>query len=321
ARLRAIRLAAIGPAWEGGPARLAGYAADNGALPGNLAALLTQPDSQCADPENVNPDLTRCFRLKTPVFDPTPDLATGLVSGTDGESLSGQQLLKGWRGPYLELAPGSSTFRDGWGNRSAAAADDNSTFGWGFEPFTASTAGAATIITPLRVTSLGKDGLAGAAGGFDADTSLSIAATDWLVDIANWRVRLNGGQGAWYSVSLLVYQDAADGGHWRRLSTAPVDGSAPASGPSVACGDISASQGMVYLDSSCGAQELRFPPNVGYPSGSVSSLVPYGRHLLVVVRHTAGGSAQTALPNQAWATTVDLVRGALPPAATLEVRS
>lgn len=239
ARLSAMRLAMIGPGLES-PARIAGFGADNGVLPSTLSDLLTRPEG------------ATLFGMLAPVFDPAPDTVTGLNRPEKAESgkVSGVYLPKGWRGPYVELPPGATTMRDGWANRDADDVSDAANFGWDAQPPVA--AG-----SPLRVSSRAADGLSDAsipANPFAADVSMVIPASHWRTDITDWPVTLSGkpsGGGNWFSLSLLVFDNAApEGRKWRRHSTASVI--EPFRAPQDAavalppCGQ--ANKGAIYLD-------------------------------------------------------------------------
>ncbi len=162
-------------------------------------------------------------------------------------------LPKGWRGPYVALPPGADArFRDGWGNVSRDAggdpdpAADASQHGWGFE----------LDANSLAIESRGADGLPGDAGEtpYDADLPVAIASGDWRVDLSGWSVDLRNATGSTRTglyVRLLVYAyDATDGHAWTAHDTGTVD----------------------LADATTGS--ATFPAD---------TLVPVGRHLLVVV--------------------------------------
>ncbi|MES2502471.1 MAG: prepilin-type N-terminal cleavage/methylation domain-containing protein [Pseudomonadota bacterium] len=96
------------------------------------------------------------------------------------------ELYGGWRGPYLETFPESSTgrraFRDGWGNAdiSGASAD----FGWIYSQ---------SDLSGVAVTSLGADSQADDAGGSAEGYDKDFPTSGNLVEVADYQVSLNGG--------------------------------------------------------------------------------------------------------------------------------
>lgn len=303
-RLQALRSAMIGPALDAGTG-LAGFAADNGALPGSIEELLSSTRD--------------AFAARAPVFDKLPD-GDGLDAGSDTVALTTHPLLKGYRGPYIDLAPGSSVYRDGWSNGNGIDDPSDASFdpnhGWAFTAFSAT--------GPLRVASLGRNGLLDAtapAEPFDVDADIGIADADWRTDIVGGlAVRLRGKAG-WFSVSLLVYDNTGTSsnptGRWRRYSTAPLP-IASLSTPST-CGQLSNGQG--YLDGTAECTvTLTFPAGGGYGSPGIDTRVPYGRHMLVLVDNTGAAYSYTVSSVTTYvAAPVDFHRRSVPATVTLEV--
>ena len=128
-RMARIRVAVVGedePVFAG-QRRLAGFVADVGALPADLADLTGPPAAGDAAYQSCTPELE------------------------DGYQLSAHALFKGRRPPYLVLEastdPSNPRYRDGWGTKSVA--NDALYHGWGW------TVAADT----LTVVSLGADGI------------------------------------------------------------------------------------------------------------------------------------------------------------------
>jgi prepilin-type N-terminal cleavage/methylation domain-containing protein len=267
-RLDALRAGIVGETgaiWSG-EARLSGFVADNGRLPDSLREL-TATDladaTECVSGGVTNAAKLHCFKARLPVFDPTPDSTSGLDNGSGDEiNLSGdaEKLLKGQR-RLLEARAGGAAYRDGWGNTGSG--DDADNFGWGVTfP--------ATAVDPLKIKSLGANNAVDASPPspdteFVSDIEKSILADDWSQDIVGWSVRLTNLSGSaqpasgYLAVSLLVYENALGGGKWRRY-TSNFNGSL-ADGDSV---------------------DLVFPGG-GYPGGSLSTRIPQGEHLLLLV--------------------------------------
>lgn len=252
ARLDELTVAIMGQgdAVYDGMRRLSGYVADNGALPGNIAALLAPPTG------------FDTVALRAPLFDPDPDATTGINNGGTEVALNapGQQVFKGHRNAYIAIPTPGSGYRDGWGGD------------W------------QVVATPFSITSLGADGAAGGAGLYDTDLSLAIAATDWLVDIAGWQVTLTNTTGTDIAVtapggiyvSLLEYindADSVNAFNWKRYSTNAVN-----------CLDGSG-DGLVNGVGCNATATLTFPAQGSSP-GEVawSTGVAQGRHLLLVVQ-------------------------------------
>lgn len=304
-RLQALRSAMIGPALDAGTG-LAGFAADNGALPGSIEELLSSTRD--------------AFAARAPVFDKLPD-GDGLDAGSDTVALTTHPLLKGYRGPYIDLAPGSSVYRDGWSNGNGIDDPSDASFdpnhGWAFTAFSAT--------GPLRVASLGRNGLLDAtapAEPFDVDADIGIADTDWRTDIVGGlAVRLRGKAVGWFSVSLLVYDNTGTSsnptGRWRRYSTSLISGGAPPSGTPT-CGQVG--NGFGYLDATTDCSvTLTFPTGGGYSLPGLDTRVPYGRHLLVVVKNDGDPYTFPASTGPVVAAPVDFHRRSVPATITLEV--
>lgn len=271
-RLKAISEAVLGPssaaALESGVQ--GGYVVDNGLLPASIKALTVAPSGFAA------------WRLVTPLFDPAPD-SSGLNNGGEiALSQAEHLLMKGHRGAYVPASP-KGWFRDGWGtNRSATGAAgiacptvpdtanptegsdlDADNHGW-----CVSLSGGG-----LYVDSYGMDGQAGklSGGTYEEDMSMTppVLPGDWEVDLTGRSVTLvnASGQdidlvtlGARLRVSLLVFENSATGGAWRRLTTELV---ADAAANLVANGETT----------------VTFPSAVS----PASNKVPLGEHLLVLV--------------------------------------
>lgn len=260
-RLQAIQHAVLGDRMTTTPRDrlMMGYTVDNGLLPASIDDLL-------GDPKPTN---FQDYGLHSPVFDASPDASTGLNDGVGETELGqlGEQLYKGYRlGGYLAAPPATKlTYGDGWGEGSGAP-----NYGWNVN----------TSAGVLSVASLGADRAVGGSD-YNADLSIDIHAGDWQVDIAGWQVMLINVTGAdipqdtskQVGLSLLVYQndgDAVNDYNWRRLSTnliTCIDGDGDASVNGTACA----------------------PAVVTFQSvGGLSTLVPQGRHLLVLIEDTNG---------------------------------
>jgi prepilin-type N-terminal cleavage/methylation domain-containing protein len=265
-RLEALRVAIVGesgPVWSG-QVRLSGFVADNGRLPASLLELTATDladSGECASGGATDGAKLHCFKLRAPVFDPTPD-GDGYNNGGDEISLTAAalQLPKGQR-RLLESRAGGSAYRDGWSN--AAQTGDSDNFGW-------RVAYPASASDPLILKSLGANNALDVSApspdsDYVGDLERSILADDWSQDIAGWSVRLSNRGGAeqpasgYLAVSLLVYENALGGGKWRRYTSHLING--------LADGD---------------SVDLVFPAG-GYPGGSLSTRIPQGEHLLLLV--------------------------------------
>ncbi len=202
-RLQNIRRAIVGSleAALSGQKLMSGYIVDNGGLPANIKALVVAPAGFDA------------FGGKEPLFDKNPD-AAGFDNGGGKTDLDepNETLFKGHRGDYLTVPPGDGTYRDGWGNVHATAATDALNFGW------AITASATSYTT----TSIGSDGVAGGAAGFEKDMADTVGQEDWTQDVTGWQVKVTNSSGGTENnmrVSLLVYVNDAGTKRWKRLTT------------------------------------------------------------------------------------------------------
>lgn len=254
-------------AW-GGELRLSGFVADNGRLPVSLRELSDYASladmSELADAgepaTSTASGLLHGLRLRTPRFDPQPDSDGWNNGGETDLNAAGEKLPKGLR-RYLESRLGSAIYRDGWGNQSANTSDDNLDYGWLLSLPANSSA-------PWRIRSLGANNALDAlppAQARDADIERSLLADDWSLDLAGYSVRVVNRSGAalpagvWLRASLLVYQNQAGGGRWRRYSTQAVT--------ELADGDSAL---------------LTFPAG-GYPGGTLDTRIAQGEHLLLLV--------------------------------------
>lgn len=192
------------------------------------------------------------YGLKDPIFDPDPD-PDGFNNGGAVMTLGNvaEKLVKGHRGGYLSMQPGDSEYRDGWGNWI-----NDGNFGWTV----------AAIANSLTITSLGADGQSGGSD-YNADISNAVAQSDWSIDISGWRVTVtnnSGGDIPNLRVSLLVYENRSPSPRWRRLTSARV---------------LSLANGA--------SADFTFPgPEAGL--SSISTLIPMGQHLLVLVQDANG---------------------------------
>lgn len=254
-------------AW-GGELRLSGFVADNGRLPASLrelsdyAALVDMSElADAGEPATSTASgLLHGLRLRTPRFDPQPDSDGWNNGGETDLNAAAEKLPKGLR-RYLESRLGSAIYRDGWGNQSANASDDNLDYGWllGLP---------ANSSAPWRIRSLGANNALDTlppAQARDADIERSLLTDDWSLDLAGYSVRVVNRSGAalpagvWLRASLLVYQNQPGGGRWRRYSTQAVT--------ELADGDTAL---------------LTFPVG-GYPGGTLDTRIAQGEHLLLLV--------------------------------------
>lgn len=252
----------------GGEQRLSGFVADNGRLPvalrelSNYAQLVDMSElADASEPAaSTASGLLHGLRLRTPRFDPQPDSSGWNNGGEIDLNAAEEKLPKGLR-RYLESRLGSAIYRDGWGNQSANASDDNLDYGWLLGlPANSSAA--------WSVRSLGANNALDAlppAQAPDADIQRSVLADDWSLDLAGYSVRVLNRSGAalpvgvWLRASLLLYQNQPGGGRWRRYSTQAVTG--------LADGDTAV---------------LTFPAG-GYPGGTLDTRMAQGEHLLLLV--------------------------------------
>lgn len=251
-----------------GEQRLSGFVADNGRLPTSVRELsdyanladMSELASAGEPATGTAAGLLHGLRLRTPRFDPQPDNAGWNDGGETDLNAADEKLPKGLR-RYLESRLGSAVYRDGWGNLSASATDDNLDYGWllGLP---------ANSSAPWSVRSLGANNALDAlppAQARDADIERSILANDWSIDLAGYSVRVVNRTGSalpagtWLRASLLVYRNQPGGGRWRRYSTQAVT--------ELADGDTAL---------------LTFPAG-GYPGGSIDTRIGQGEHLLLLV--------------------------------------
>lgn len=272
-RLQWLRRAILGQTASTGAATASGFVADNGDLPGDIATLM-QAGTLLAQ------------SVQTPVFDPQPDIASCANNGSEFPHPFGvtpdvnAQLIKGHRGNYLGGMAYNGHFRDGWGNVSPDTGPDALNSGW----HVSLNAAAGT----LNLASLGLDNSSGGAD-FAADIDLPIASNDWRVplqggtiSVTNMAGDLNSSKN--FSVSLLVFHNTPTGGEWRRYSTPIV---------STACLDGDGN-GTVDHDNNTATPEVSCPSRLTFSfsdnckagdPASGASLVPQGRHLLLLTAH------------------------------------
>jgi len=259
-----------GPVWSG-ETRLSGFVVDNGRLPANLFELTARDalvdEAECGSGSATAAGKFSCHKARAAVFDPTPGGDDGAIEPVGGDEMaltdSRAFLPKGMR-RYLD-AGGGSSLRDGWGNR-AIGGDDDANVGWVLGV-------PATATGSWRLTSLGSNNALDASPPDPdeervADITRSVRPEDWSQDIQGWTVRLVNGTGAdltagaYVGASLLVWENRAGGGTWRRFTTELLDSGLTA-GASV---------------------DLVFPAG-GYPGGGYATTrVPIGEHVLVGVR-------------------------------------
>ncbi len=136
--LKDIRRAVLGD-WEGSQAA-EGYVRDTGSLPGSLDDLLTRP--------------------------PALSLHAVQEFDSDEDGINDLTMASGWFGPYLQLGPGQTQIRDGWGRT--------------YEYTTGST---------TTVRSLGADGDSDPPEeGYDADLVENIAPEDYRAALVTFRL-------------------------------------------------------------------------------------------------------------------------------------
>ena len=302
-RLALLERAILGRLGPADGATLGGFVADNGGLPGDIATLL-----------DAGTFLKQA--VVAPQFDPQPDTATCAANGGSVVALSDSTvaLVKGHRGNYLGGAAGNGKFRDGWGNENSDAAADALNFGW-----------AATYNSTqesLTLASLGADNVSGGSD-YGVDAVSTIPATDWLVPINGWTVRVLNYTGAdiaakKVSASVLVFVNDASGGNWRRYST-------PAS---ELCLD-GTGNGLVGALPCAQSATLAFTAGC-FPSDPSSGhhRIPQGRHVVVLVSDDDGMPwtaddavlMATSSTTRPIATQVDAIAGIALPQVRLEIR-
>lgn len=314
-RLDLIHFAIVGenrPVY-GGQALLSGYVADNGRLPGSIQNLLGRPG---ADTTSDTTDDFDDFSLRSPIFDADPDNTNGLNNGGSETTLSvgSEQLTKGHRGAYL-TADSQKRFVDGWGNTAAAP-----NYGWSVS----------ATATSFSVTSLGKALTVGGIG-YETDLQRSVATPDWQnPNIAGWQVTVRNASGTDlldsttnFRASLLVYGNdtGITVGRWRRFSTDRITTCLDGTGD----GQVDPDGGGALPPVSCPATATLTFPSGGYLGGSLSTAIPQGRHILVLVQDTDtnahNGSSETVYNGSNRITQqVTFFAGMSPPSGELVIR-
>lgn len=274
----------------------AGFVADNGSLPSDLATLIEKGSLQART-------------VTSPVLDPKPD-DTSCMNDASSDDItvpgSAAQLVKGHAGDYLGGLAVNSRFRDGWGNVSST--DDATNFGWAVTP-------PSTTPSQLTITSLGMDNATGGSD-FAQESALTVTANDWLVPISGWTVQVKNQRTTdipanMLSLSLLVYKNQTGGGKWLRYATVALP---TCLGAGTGC---TASASLTFTD---GCKPGEIVTNKGR--------IPQGRHLLIVTHNGADItpwttddklSDATYLPTPIL-TQVDVVAGRNLPAVMLEIR-
>ncbi|HLA31604.1 MAG TPA: prepilin-type N-terminal cleavage/methylation domain-containing protein [Pseudomonas sp.] len=271
-RLQILRRAVLGQNGPSTTEAAAGFIADNGAMPTDLATL-------------IEPGTLLARAVQSPLFDPKPDDTSCANDG--GETAltdAAAQLVKGHRGDYLGGLSFNGHFRDGWGNQSAS--DDAANSGWSVAYDDTSKA--------LSLVSLGTDNTTGG-DDFAADIGTTISATDWLLPISGWTVTAKNAQlgdatttldilPGKLSVSLLVFANDSSGtGKWLRYATASLscmDGNGDGIVNGAAC---SRTASAVFTDGCMPGESV-----VG------KGRIPQGRHLLLLTDNGVDGAPWTA---------------------------
>lgn len=317
-RLQTLYRAILGRHGPSTSEMAAGFVADNGDLPSDLATLL-----------QIGTLDARLVR--SPIFDPRPNDTTcendggadeiALVASTPVSTPNvlapAAQLVKGHVGDYLGGMAVNGRFRDGWGNVSST--DDALNFGWKVL--------SDGVNKTLAITSLGLDN-AESGLEFAADFGASIAANDWLIPISGWTVQvknltasdINASVGS-LSVSLLVYVNTPGGGKWRRYATA-----------SLSCLDAYGAAGDGQCDGAPASSTATATFHDGCKPGSIVTglgRIPQGRHLLVISHNGGDNTPWTTDDKVTWGSSplmgpylaqVDVVAGRSLPFVTLEIR-
>jgi len=208
-RLKMIRRAIVGDpdlAVNGGPV-VSGFAADVGALPRCLDALITQDPDCNGDGTDDSADIP-------PVPSPPDYGATGQPDG----------LAYGWRGPYLTAGPDGVS--DAWGNTGGP------NFGWDVTP---------SLPDSFEVSSLARDRDSGAvvADSFDEDQAMvPIGPANFRVPLTPSAISVEVTATAAINLCIaLLAPDPADPADWL-LIPADVDGDGTTDGArTIASGD------------------------------------------------------------------------------------
>jgi prepilin-type N-terminal cleavage/methylation domain-containing protein len=300
-RLQSLRRAITGQLGPATPDAIGGFVADNGDLPSDLATLL-QPGGLLA--QGVHP----------PLFDPVPDTATCASNGGETPlSDNAALLVKGHRGDYLGSLTFNGHFRDGWGNEDSNSAADALNFGWSVV--------LNSVAHSLAISSLGTDNAVGGAD-FAADRSLNILASDWLVPLQGWTVRLlklyrpPADTALKLSASLLVFRNNTTGGQWQRYSTPIADVCFDGDGDGLVSGLACPQTVTLNFEANCKAGDTASGP----------SQIPQGRHLMVVTSHGTSNPLWSGSDSPEWTagkhsfTRIDAVAGMALPEARLELR-
>lgn len=279
-RLTAVEQAVVGvptPSYQG-QRLLTGFVADLGHLPDDLKSFINPGPTQFAPFGPIHPDTHGSWII----YDPQPDVATGLNDGPNSGSGAVVELTdttpgvynlsKGYRGPYLASPPGSVFFRDGWGNVASDPAVDLFTHGWTIASTPRDVLGNAA---QLGIASTGSDGqpdaLVAPQDVYQEDVGIEIDANQWTLPVSSITVEVTNNTGgelqvsggtALFRASLLVYVDSERPNAWVRFTS---------------------ENGHAALATDETAQ-FSFAP---VPSGEPTR-VPIGEHLLVLVMDADG---------------------------------
>ncbi|KAB2921538.1 MAG: prepilin-type N-terminal cleavage/methylation domain-containing protein [Dechloromonas sp.] len=299
-RLLQLRRAILGDSGPTTATAASGFVADNGDLPADIGTLL-----------NAGTLLGKA--VLTPLFDPAPgsDCSNNggeLASPFGDPADSGAQLLKGHHGDYLGGLGFNGRFRDGWGN--VGQVDDAVNFGWAVVP------GGAT----LSLSSLGADNAAGGTDHYASDTTQTIAANDWLLPLEGWSVTVVNRTGSDLvpqnlALSLLAFRNG-NGGQWRRHSTAIANVCLDGDADGQCQGAVASDRQTFSFAAHCKAGD----------AGSPASIIPQGRHLLLLTAHNtgelwqAGSDAPFVHGGRRVLAQVDAVAGRPLPSMLLEIR-
>ncbi|MEZ5385418.1 MAG: prepilin-type N-terminal cleavage/methylation domain-containing protein [Prosthecobacter sp.] len=179
--LENIREAVLGPANlrdTKGTLIYTGFVADTGRLPQQPQdALLGSPITldELINPHGIQPYAVRQASNTS---------GTNVVSGSEQLADEDVYLGSGWRGPYLQLPPGQTEIRDGWGYLLANPDDSPNPV----NHLLNSSGGTADVGDPIsQVWSFGRDNAAdqppGNADPYDNDLSEIIKSTDYQATI------------------------------------------------------------------------------------------------------------------------------------------